>query len=61
MENELVPRQVAALERLEKRDPNALVVGWSKALRGPIIEYGTGERKILSPTGYPRKYKEELR
>lgn len=50
----LSEKQHNALDRLADRDPEAVVVGWSDILQGPIIQLYDGSRKVCPFTGYLR-------
>lgn len=56
-DRELTDRQHNALDRLEKKDENAIVIGWAKAAPkggGPVVKCEEG-RLLVRPSGYTSK------
>lgn len=56
----LTEKQHAKLDRIDKEDPYAKVVGWMDVKTfaiGPIIEYSDPDRDdvVINLNGYPRK------
>ncbi len=51
MKYELTSKQIRTLDRIEKQDPEALVVGWDEVYNGPRVHPSQGPNFTVSPQG----------
>ena len=49
-------KQHRALDRIMKKDPNALVTGWDEGEHGPIVTFSNMATKVVRTTGYTTAY-----
>lgn len=55
---DLNDNQERCLDRLDKKDPEARVIGWFEGLtrRGPIVQLSNGAQKLVNESGYSIAY-----
>lgn len=55
---ELNDAQQRCLDRLAKKDEEAIVIGWFEGVtrKGPIVKLSTGEQKLINASGYAINY-----
>lgn len=51
---ELNNAQERCLDRIDKKDPDAKVIGWFEGVnrKGPIVQLSNGEQKLVNGSGY---------
>lgn len=57
-DRELNDNQMRCLDRIDKKDPEARVIGWFTGVtrKGPIVQLSTGKQKLINETGHAVVY-----